>query len=283
MVTTIALSGGKLLEDANSRGMTEIAAGVLDDWDAAAPNASVAERMAGRDVRIDAGAGLDALTLQLAGSVADAGAAMRVVRELLTAPVVTRESVEASREQLVRELRLRGADARSAVSDATNATVGGGADARMMPPEERTLGAITVERVTEWVRRHAGENGAPIEVAIVGDLALADALAMVDTTLGTLPKREQISTRTNAAQRAIVGGPAAAVQKEVAGVTQVGAGRATIVRGCFGPEMAELAEQRVLRALVRIAIARVKTRLAEPELGLGAGGAGAVEVGGGVY
>lgn len=283
VVATIALSGGKLLEDTSSRGMTEIAAGVLDDWDAAAPNASVAERMAGRDVRIDAGAGLDALTLQLSGSVADAGAAMRVVRELLTSPTVTRESVDASREQLVRELRLRGADARSAVSDATNAAVGGGADARMMPPEERTLGAITVERVSEWVRRHAKENGAAIEVAIVGDLALADVLAMVDTTLGTLPKRERVSTRTNAAQRALAGGPAAAVSKDVAGVAQVGAGRATVVRGCFGPEMAELAEQRVLRALVRVVIARVKARLTEPELGLGAGGAGGVEVGGGVY
>lgn len=280
VVATIALSGGKLLEDANSRGMTEIAAGVLDDWDAAAPIASAAEHMAGRDVRIDAAAGLDAMTLQLSGSVGDAGAAMRVVRELLTSPTVTRESVDASREQLVRELRQRGADGRSAVSDATNAAIGGEADVRMMPPDERALGAIGAERVIEWVRRHARENGAAIEVAFVGDLALADALALADTTLGTLPKRERVWAGTNAAQRIAVGGPAAAVRKEVVGVTQVGAGRVTVVRGCFGPEMGELSEQRVLRALVRIAIARVKSRLAEPELGMGAT---AADVSGGVY
>ncbi len=283
VVATIALSGGKLLEDASSRGITEIAAGVLGDSVASAPNASAAEHIADRNVRIDAGAGLDALTLQLTGSVADASAAMRVMRELLVSPTVTRESVDASREQLVRELRLRGADARSAVSDATNAAVGGGADARMMPPEERTLGAMTVERVTEWIQRHAKENGAAMEVAIVGDLALADALAMVDITLGTLPKREQVSATTNATRRVLAGGPVGAVQREVLGISQVGTGRATVVRGCFGPEMAELADQRVLRALVRVAIARVKTRLAEPELGLGAGGAAAVEVSGGVY
>ncbi len=283
VVATIALSGGKLLEDAGSRGITEVAAGVLDDWDTAAPVASVAERMAGRDVRIDAGAGLDAITLQISGAVGDAGAAMRVVRELLTSPTVTKEGVETSREQVVRELRLRSADVRAAISDATNRAVGGGLDPRMMPPEERALGAIDADRVREWVRRHGKENGSAIEVAIVGDLALADALAMVDTTLGTLPARERVSARTNAAQRMLTGGPAAAVRADVAGVVQIGPGRAAVVRGCFGPEMGELADQRTLRALVRVAIARVKARLAEPEVELGAAGAGGAEVGGGVY
>ena len=53
-----------------------------------------------------------------------------------------------------------------------------------------------------------------------------------------------------------------------------------MVRGCLGREMGELAEQRTLRALVRVAITRVKARLAEPEVGLGGGGVG---VDGGVY
>jgi hypothetical protein len=284
VVATIAISGGKLLEDGATRGVSEIAAGVLDDWDAAAPNASGAERMAGRDIRIDAGAGPDAITLRLSGAVADAGAGMRVVRELLTDPKITPEAVETSREMVVRELRARSSDARAAVSDAINVAVGGSGDPRMLPPEERALKAMNVEGVRGWLQRHVKEDGAPIEVAIVGDLTLAEALALVDTTLGTLPKRPRVSPATNIEQRVMAGGDkkgaAGPIRKDIPGVAQVGAGRATVVCGCAGPEMGALAEQRTLRALVRIAITRVKARLAAPELGVAVGGG---EVQGGVY
>ncbi len=287
VVVTIALSGGKLLEDAASRGVTEIAAGVLDDWETAAPNASAAERMAGRDIRLDAGAGLDAITLQISGAVADAGAAMRVLRELLTAPTVTPAAVEQSRERVVRELRLRAADARAVVSDAINtaawAAVGGAGvgDARLLPPDERGLRGIDADRTRAWIQRHIQENGAPIEAAIVGDITLAEALTLVDTTLGTLPARARVNAATNAHRRIVAGaGAMAPVLKDVPGVVQIGVGRATVVRGCFGPELGELAEQRTLRATVRLAIARVKSRLARPELGVVAGG---TDVSGGVY
>ena len=270
VVATIALLGGKLLEDASSHGMTEITASVLGDWETVAPSATAAARLTRQDVSIKATAWMDALTLQISGSAADAGAAISIARELLVGPTVARESVDAARQELVRGLRMSGADARTVILRETDRALDGGADARMFPVQERDLGAISAERVSEWVRQQARENGSAIEVAIVGDLALADALAMVDTTLGTLPRRERVSPRTNIARRVLVGGPPAAVQKDIVGITPVGTGRVMVVRGCFGPEMGELAEQRALRALIRITTARIKVRLAEPQFGMSA-------------
>ena len=288
VVVTIALSGGKLLEDAATRGITEVAAGVLDDWDTAALEQSLArEKMQGRDLRIDAGASQDALTVRLAGAAADLDAGLRVVHALLTNPKVTEESVRQSKEKVIRELRQRAGDSRAAVSDAINSALlgpaggaggGGGVDPRLEAPREQAVQAMSVEQIRGWISRHIKEDGAPIEVAFVGDVALADALRLADGTLGTLPKRARVDAHTDGAAR-IVAKPALAAgvdrKVESAGVSP---GKVTLVRGFFGPEMSELDDQRALRAAARVAVSRLKARLVPPRFSIGPN-----DPGGGVY
>jgi predicted Zn-dependent peptidase len=282
-VVTLTIAGGKLLEDAATRGLTDVAAGVLNDWDAAAPDASRRAQMAGRDLRIDAAASQDTITVRLSGSVADLEPGLSVAHALLTEPMVTPESVEHARDEVVRELRRRAADPRAAVSDAINSAIlpapGAGAapDARLGPPNERSIGAMNVDQVRAWLMRHAREGGEPIEVAFVGDLALADALRLADGALGTLPKRARMSAQTHRAEQMVHVG-AGAVRKDVLVASGVSPGRATVVHGCFGPDMGELADQRALRVGTRLAMARVKARLTPPAFTIDPN-----EPGGGVY
>ncbi len=278
-VVTIAICGGKLLEDAGTRGISEIAANVIDDWDAAAPNASGAEHMAGRNARIDAAAGPDAITLRLEGAVGDMESALRVAKELLTTPTVTAAAVEGARDQVVRELRLRAGDARAAVSDAINGAIvppPPAGDPRLHPPDERSLTQVDAQGVRAWLARHSKEDGAPIECAIVGDVSLAEALHMADGTLGALPKRGRVSSETNRVLRQVQNTPGA-VRKDVSSAG-VAAGRVTLARGCFGPEMGALNDQRELRAAARVAMARLKGVLAGPNFAMGSS-----DPGGGVY
>lgn len=275
---TIALSGGKLLEDARTRGLSEVAAGVLDDWDAAAPEAARAAQMQGRNVRIDAGAGQDALMLHVSGAIPDLEPAMRVAVALLTSPVVAQGGVDTAKDLVVRELRQRAADPRAAVQDALNDVVLPKGDARFQPPRERAIAAIKPEQVRAWIEKHERENGAPIEAAFVGDLSLADALRLADRSLGLLPARPRVSIETNRAERAVML-PAGAVQAEVrSNDAPAGRDTCTVVRGCFGPDMSALADQRALRAAVRTILFRVKKRLGAPEFKIGPDGPG-----GGVY
>jgi predicted Zn-dependent peptidase len=272
VVVTIALCGGKLLEEATTRGMTEIAAGTLDDWDAVAPEASRAARMEGRDLRIDAAAGQDAITIRLSGSKGDLEAGLNVVKAMLVNPVIAPQTVENARDQVVRELRRRAADPRATVSEAVNQTVVPAGDVRLQAPDERGLRGITVEHVRDWIARHTKENGEPIEAAIVGDISLADALRLADVSLGTLPSRARPGAQTHLALRRIAL-PAGPVGREVrVDEIMLGGGRAIVVRGFFGPDMAALADQRALRAMLRVAVNRLKARLVPPRFNVGADG-----------
>jgi predicted Zn-dependent peptidase len=264
VVVTVALCGGKLLEDASTRGVTEITAGVLDDWDNAAPQATRAGQMEGRDVRIDAAAAQDAITIRISGARAEIEPALGVVMELIRRPTVTPKQVGAAREQVVSELARRAADPRSLVSDALNHALLPDQDARMRPPDERTLGAITAERVLAWMDRQAKEGGEPIEAAFAGDISLCEAVHLADATLGTLPPRARPCAEANLKRRDVAA-PAGAIHDDVR--LEVGlpsAPRATVIRGCFGPEMNELTDQRALRAVLKVAVARLKGRLTPP-------------------
>jgi len=266
VVGTITLCGGKLLEDAKTRGLSEVSAGVLDDWDTAAPEATKATGLGGRDMRIDASAASDAIVLRLSGSAADFEAGLTVAHELLTHPTVTTVNVDAAREQVVRELRRRAADTTTAarISDALNQAVLPPEDVRLHPPDERSLAGAGPENVKAWIERHTKEGGAPIEAAFVGDLSLADALRIADKTLGSLPRRPRVCPETDGALRAAKrpAGPVAAELRGAEPGGPAGHPQTTLARGCFGPDIASLADQRALRAASRIAAARLKQTFA---------------------
>lgn len=272
VVVTIALCGGKLLEDPTTRGLTEVAAGVLDDWDSVAPEASRTARMEGRDLRIDAAAGQDAITIRLSGSKGDLEAGLSVARAMLTAPTVGVQTVDNARDQVVRELRRRSADPRAAVSEAVNQAVVPAGDVRLQPPNERALRGITPEHVREWIARHAKEHGEPIEAAFVGDISLAEALKLADASLGTLPVRARPGPETHAARRRIELPVGPVVREARVDEVMLGGGRAIVVRGFFGPDMAALGDQRGLRAVLRVATNRLKDRLVPPRFNLGPDG-----------
>jgi predicted Zn-dependent peptidase len=271
VVVTIALCGGKLLEDQTNRGLSEITAGVLDDWDNAAPEASRAAKMEGRDVRIDAAATQDAITIRIAGARAEIEPALTVAKELLLHPTVNPQLVDAAREQLVRELRRRSADPRSLVSDALNRALLPDQDARMRPPDERSLQSFGPDLVRDWVARQTKENGVPIEVSFAGDISLSEAMKLADGSLGGLGKRPRPSPETNLDRRTVVA-PAGALNKDVRLEENApGVPRATVIRGCFGPEMNDLADQRALRAILRVAVSRLKARLIPPRFNVPGG------------
>ncbi len=272
VVVTIALCGGKLLEDSATRGLTEVAAGVLDDWESVAPEASAPARTEGRDLRIDAAAGQDGMTIRMSVSAADLEAGMGIVRAMLVSPTVGTPAVEAAKEMVVREVRRRAGDPRAVVSEAVNHAVVPEGDARLEPPNERRIRGITAEEVRAWIDRHTKEGGEPIEAAIVGDVSLAAALKLADGTLGTLPVRARPGPGTHSALRRVAV-PAGPVSRE-ARVDEVmlGAGRVIVVRGFFGPDVSSLGDQRALRAMLGVATNRLKERLVGPRFDVGAEG-----------
>lgn len=269
VVVTLAMSGGELLETAETRGLSRLAAIAMMQWTSIAPNAA-ARAGAMADIRIVAGAPIDGVQIRVICDPRALRMGMDAMREMIESPAITRESLDKARDALVIELRREEQDERSmmarAIFQAMNPLPVD--DARGRPLDPRQLAGVTPEQVTGWIARHAAENGSTIEVAVVGDVGLSEALDAVDGALGSLPPRARpglgVDTRITPISRT----PRPLQEtRTLAGWSS----RASVSSGCVAPEIDRLDDQRVLRAAGRVIIERARARLGNPGVAGGRG------------
>lgn len=255
---TISLLGSEILETPETRGLSALAAGVLDEWAISAP-VSVAAGAGSHDLHLDGIAGVDALQLRVWGSHTDMDAALRVASELLTRPHVDDAVLARVRAETAREIAERAADPRVAASDAMMRAIFPAAapSARTAPLIQADIDRHAAPAVAQWLNKHTQINGLPIEVAIVGDLSLADALRLADKHLGKLPQRARVERTALAAERAVARPAGPIVRSADAGLMPEWS---TVLVGCFGPDVDRTAELRVLRAAARVLGERLAAR-----------------------
>lgn len=255
---TISLLGSEILETPETRGLSALSAGVLDEWALSAPGAVQAGASA-HDLHLDGIAGVDALQLRVWGSHTDMDVAMRVATELLTRPHVDDAVLARVRAETDREIDQRATDPRVAASDAMMRAIFPAADpgARTNPLTKADIERHGAPAVAEWLNKHTQIDGLPIEVAIVGDLSLADALRLADKHLGTLPRRARVGRAALAAERAVARPAGPIVRSADAGLMPEWS---TVLVGCFGPDVDRTAELRVLRAAARVLGERLAAR-----------------------
>lgn len=256
VVVTLAMSGGEQLEGPETRGLSRMAATVMSRWTEIAPNAA-ARAGSSADIRIVAGAPVDGLQVRMICDPRALRVGMDALREMIESPTITREVLDTSRDTLVAELRREDQDERSLIARALfeAMTPLPADDARRAPPDPRRLASITPEHVSAWIGKHSAEQGSTIEVAVVGDVSLSDALEAVDVALGTLPPRPRAGpgadTRITSTRKAP---QPVRVSQSIPGWSS----RAAVMSGCVAPEIDRLDDQRVLRAAGRVLADRVR-------------------------
>lgn len=268
LVITVTIPGGPALETAQTLGLSQAAA---MSWAhpccKSAPATVMGKALDSRGIEVKGWALPDSLVLRAEVGAMDGPregpeaeracadrleVALQAVRLLVTEPVVDSVSVdEYNTERAKSESKM---PRRGAVSDAIMTMTLPEGDVRFRYAMEGAP-PVTAEAVQAWLDRSlrsagggaGGEcGGAPLEIAIVGQVKLDDAVRLSAKYLGSLPARGRIGSTTYRMERFTPrpDGPATCDRVETGAATADG--RACVAAGFFGPETIKLRDHRAL-------------------------------------
>lgn len=258
---TISLAGGSIAETPENRGIAELA-GVA--WGRPATSTltatNIRDIMNGKKARAGGGVGLDTMTVSAAGSPSDLESAMQMAYLMLTDPVVEKSAFE---QWKVRQ--LRGVEERKKVIDGVfletlTGTIYPESEVRVRPLTAAEISKQTPEASTKWLKDAIA--AAPIEVTIVGDISKDQAMKLLTTYVGSLPKREKIASTTLESLRHIArpSGPRN-IEKTVDTETD----KANVAVGFYGCDMNNVQDRRNLVIGSRIVSTRMLKLIREEE------------------
>lgn len=142
--------------------------------------------LAGRNVGVGFGAGQDAFQLSGSTTPADLRLQLQLTAAYLSDPGYRPEALRQARNHL-REMYRQTRHTPEGVLQAEVSRFLAGGDHRFGLPDEATVMALDLDAVRSWLAEPL-ESGY-LEVSLVGDLSVEEAIAAVAETLGALPRR----------------------------------------------------------------------------------------------
>lgn len=257
----ITLAAGTIQETDANRGIADAAALA---WGRPATSrlssTDIRDLMTGKKVRVGGGSDMDTMTLSVSGNPADLEEGMKLAYLLLTDPVIEPAALEQWKKEEVQSIEQRKTDPRGALAEAMADAVYPQTGARTHPLTVPQVNAITLDAAESWLRNAVAT--APIEVSVVGDIDKDRALALVTRYIGSLPKRDRVSSSTLDALRDIkkVPGPRT-VERTVQTKTKL----ALAVDGFYGADLGDVVDTRLLQLAARVISTRMIDTIREKE------------------
>jgi zinc protease len=255
---SIALAGGDIEETATNKGSTAIATLAVNE--AATHRLSstaIRDLMTGKNISVYAGGMGDSFTLNISGSPRDLQAGLELAYSLLTDGLIEESAFSnwklSTLQNIEQRERMPPAKAGEAWSELTS-----GKDPRQMPLTRENVEALSLQKGQAWFERLCH---APIEVAVVGDIQLADALPLVEKYIGSLPKRGRSAAYLDSLRHLNRQAGPLARQVEVETETPQAVARAGFI-GCEGRNRADA---RALEVAANILTSRLVKRIREDE------------------
>jgi len=193
-----SLAGGEIEETQATRGLTAAAA-----WTWAAEVREGPEAASLRERRITplAYSTEDAVLLRIESPASELDAAVRLLGRMLADARVSQNTLDQWARWYAQRARDDEGEPGWAVARALSGAMHPPGEVRFRPIPASEARSIRLEDVRAWLGRMLGapEHGSranPLEIAITGDVALADALRAAERSLATLPPRERIGPGT---------------------------------------------------------------------------------------
>ncbi len=184
---TIALAGGRIEETADNAGITEVAALLFDQPATHRLSSSeITDLMTGRNIRVSAVMGGDALTIHVVGSPEDLPAGLELVYALLTDGKIEQAAFDNWKQSSLQRLKMYEKFPQFAAVRRLRELVSDN-DPRLTIKDAKRIEAQSLAAAQAWIERLAGQ--APIEVAVVGRMKQADVMPLIEKYVGSLPKR----------------------------------------------------------------------------------------------
>ncbi len=257
----VTLAGGRIQETLATRGLTESA---LVAWRRPAARSisstDIRALLVGRDLKISAEAGRDALSISVTGSPADLEAGLQVVHLLLTEPRVEAAPFRQWQEEALESIATRKMQAGRMLYELVPDALYPADDPRARPLEADEVRAIDAADAQAWLDALVATG--PVEAAVVGDIDRAYALDLAARYLGSLPPRHRIAPDIYASLRAVERskGPI-----EVHARVRSSTPRAVVLSGMYGADAADTAGVRALDMAAQILTTRLFQALRDEE------------------
>lgn len=202
VTVSIILPGGAVLEDATNRGISDVAGlawsqpatGTLSSTD-------IRDLMTGAKVRVFGGASDDQMTLTVSGSPTDLEKGFQLAHLLLTDPRIEQSAFDQWKQRTRERLDSMDKSPDAAFFRLVRSTQLPAGDPRTQVLTREQLDHLSLPAAQAWLTKTIAS--APIEVSIVGDIPRQRALELVQTYLGSLPKRDRIAAATLDDKRAL--------------------------------------------------------------------------------
>ncbi|MFG0285442.1 MAG: M16 family metallopeptidase [Phycisphaerales bacterium JB039] len=197
----IRIMGGTIEETADNRGVTDAASLAWGRAQAGGglTSTQVRDLMVGSTASVRGRAGQDVLTLSISSNPDDLEDGFQLAHLLLTDPTVEGPALDQWKTGQKQLIEMRRSQPEIAAIRAYFDALFPPDDIRVRLLTEEQVDAITLEQAQAWLDRIIAE--APIEVAVVGDIEVEDAAALVIKYLGSLPSRPKVTPETNLALR----------------------------------------------------------------------------------
>jgi zinc protease len=196
---SIALAGGQIEETADNAHITEVSTLAINE--AATSDITSSEMrdlMTGKNINVGASPAGDHVLITITGSPLDLEAGLQKAHLLLKDGKIEEAAFKNWRlitlQQLEEREKLPQFKAHEAMEKALT-----GDDPRRTFLTRKNVDAITLEKAQAWYDRIC--KSAPIEIAVVGDIKLEDAMPLIQRYIGSLSKRERSADKLNALRK----------------------------------------------------------------------------------
>jgi zinc protease len=183
----INVPGGAIEETADNKGISEVASlMVARPATSRFTSSQIRDLMTGKNVAVGGGIGLDTLSFSVGGSPNDLGLGMQLVYAILTDGALEPSALDDWKKRELQNLERRKTSAQAQLGEAVAKTVYA-SDVRLSPLTVDVINRQERSPAEAWFKRIA--NHAAVEVTVVGDLPVEEAIDLVAKYVGSLPKR----------------------------------------------------------------------------------------------
>jgi zinc protease len=255
----ISLAGGEMLETAETRGLTD-AASIA--WTKPATQTltsmQIRDLMTGKKVSVGGNAQPDAMMVSIGGNPADLENGMQLAYLLLTRPKIEEAAFNQWQTESLQRIDMMEKMPQGMLARLIPQAVFPAGEVRTRPVNAAEVKAITLTSAQKWLE--AQISTAPIEVTIVGDIKLEQAMDLATKYLGALPTRERITSKTLADKRKLerTAGPRTASAKITTKTPQ-----AVAMAGFYTCDANQIADARAMNMAQQILSTRMIAEIRE--------------------
>lgn len=254
---SISLAGGDIEETAKNAAITEVAAlAVNEAATSKLTSTNIRDLMTGKNIKVGAVNAGDALAIEVTGAPEDLEAGLQEVHVLLTDGKIEDSAFNNWKLSTLQQIEMREKMPPFKAFEAMADLLSGG-DPRQMPTSKANVEAQSVAEAQKWFERLCRE--APIEVAVVGDITLEKAMPLVQTYIGSLPKRGRATDYLNKLRKlSRTTGP---LVRDV--VVETMTPQAMAIAGFVGTEGRNIADTRAMEIASEILTSRLVKKIRE--------------------